>query len=190
MPLPRAPMRLMRIVGVSILVAGLAACGPVTRLESPDPAAVPTGPIEARGAGATGPIVELGSGEALGTAWRYAIYPSEDGWCTQLETADLTSTGCGEILPEGDDAFGGVVRGGGDGTQLSVVEGLVSDETATVWLIADGGTGRRIPAMLMPLDEAGLDAQAFLGFAPADMNVTHVMAVAWNGRVLQTYELP
>jgi hypothetical protein len=42
----------------------------------------------------------------------------------------------------------------------------------------------------MALDDAGLDGHAFVGIAPADANVTHVMAVKMNGEILQTFELP
>ena len=72
---------------------------------------------------------------------------------------------------------------------LSVVEGFASEQTATVWLISED-QGVRLPAMLMSLEEVGLEGSAFLGILPADMRVTHVMAVAFNGQVLETYELP
>ena len=58
----------------------------------------------------------------------------------------------------------------------------------TVWII-DEQLGR-IPATLMPLDEAGLTGQAFVGFMPPDGTATHIQAVALSGEILATYELP
>jgi len=178
----------MRPAAAALLLGLLGAACAVTTVETPDPASIPSGPIEAQGARATGPIVELDSGEAFGTGWRYAIYPSDDDWCTQLETVDLVTTGCGDLLPSGDGAFGSVAQGSSEATGVHVIEGTVTEETATVWLI--GENNLRMPALLMPLDDAGLEGHAFLGFAPADATPTHVMAVKLNGEVLETYELP
>jgi hypothetical protein len=170
-----------------LVVAGLVSACAIATVETPDPAAIPTGSLEVRGPEPTGPVVEVGSDNTLGYGWRYAVYPSDDGWCTQLETGIVTTTGCGEILPAGGRAFGSVAVGdplpGGE----TIVDGITSPETATVWLIADAG---RLPATLMSLEEAGLDGQAFVGFLPPDVAITHVMAVAFNGEVLETYELP
>ena len=47
-----------------VVLAGLAGCS-VASVETPDPAAIPTGSLEAAVAAATGPIVELGSGVML-----------------------------------------------------------------------------------------------------------------------------
>jgi hypothetical protein len=165
----------------------LAGCTAV-RVETPDPAAVPDGPLEAQGEEATGPVVELGSGVNEGLGWRYAIYPSEDGWCTQLETAAVTASGCGDILPADDRAFGSVGRGSALTGGVIPVEGIVTAETATVWLVNEAGF--RMPAKLMPLEDAGLEGQAFVGFVPPDVTISHVQAVAISGEVLETYELP
>jgi hypothetical protein len=43
----------------------------------------------------------------------------------------------------------------------------------------------------MPLSEAGLEGGvAFVGIVPTGTEVTHVMAVRFNGEVLGTRELP
>lgn len=169
-----------------VLLAGLVGCS-VASVETPDPAAIPSGSLEARGPAATGPIVELGSDVTLDHGWRYAVYPSDDGWCTQLETGASTTTGCGEILPEEGQAFGSVGTNDPTPEAVTIVEGITAAETATVWLIAENG---RVPATLMSLEPAGLNGQGFVGFAPPGVTVTHVMAVAINGEVLETYELP
>jgi len=170
---------LLAALGVAVLA--LAGCQ-IVQVETPHPAAIPSGSLEADGPAAIGPVVELGSGSTAGIGWRFAIFESDDGWCMQLETQAVTQTGCGQIPPEEGDAFGAVSQSG------SIVHGVASEETATVFLIID--SLGRVPATLMALDDAGLEGHAFVGTAPADANVTHVMAVKLNGEILQTYELP
>lgn len=172
---------------VVALGAVLAACT-VTTVETPDPRAIPTGSLQPQADAATGEVVELGQGQALDIGWRYAIYPSEGGWCTQLETSIVTSAGCGDLLPSGDEAFGSVAQGELEPGGVQTVDGIVTSETATVWLIGEGNL--RAPATLMSLEPADLDARAFVGFAPPDVTLTHLQAVAQNGDVLETYELP
>jgi hypothetical protein len=170
------------LAGLLALAVGLLGCDLVA-VDAPDPAAIPSGSIEPEGGVATGPAVEVGSGVSSGIGWRYSVFPSADGWCTQLETQAVTETGCGQIVPEGEPAFGTVSHSG------PVVHGVVSAETATVWLIAEGGS-RVAFATPMPLEEAGLEGQAFVGIAPADATITHLQAYKLNGEVLETYELP
>ena len=43
---------------------------------------------------------------------------------------------------------------------------------------------------MMPLDEAGLSGSAFVGLVPDGRTITHLLAVAENGEILETYELP
>jgi hypothetical protein len=180
-------MGIVRRLGVTALALALAGCT-VTRVETPDPAAVPSGPLEGTVSDATGPVVELGSGTIAGLGWRYSIYPSEDGLCTQLETVEVTAGGCGDLLPAEGKAFGGVGRGQAFANGVIAVEGIVSDETVTVSLTNESGF--RLPAQHFPLDEAGLEGQAFLAFVPPDVVITHVQAIARSGEVLETYELP
>lgn len=172
----------MRAVRAAFGVATLALAGcQVVQVSTPDPAAIPSGSLEAGGPAAIGPIVELGSGSTAGVGWRSAIYESDDGWCLLLETQAGTETDCGEIAPEEDHAFGAISQSG------PMVHGVVSEETATVFLIID--SFGRVPATLMALDDAGLEGHAFVGIAAPDANVTHVMAVKLNGEILETYEL-
>jgi hypothetical protein len=171
-------------MAVAFLIV-LGACA-VTPVETPNPAAVPSGTVRPAGAEPTGDIVELGQGVALDHGWRYSIYPSDEGWCTQLELGGVTSAGCGDPLPAGDDVFGGI--GVGEVAGIQTVEGMVTADTATVWLI--GEDNARAPATLMSLESAGLEHLAFVGFAPPDIALTHLMAVARNGDVLDTVELP
>jgi hypothetical protein len=160
----------------------LAGCQ-IVQVSTPDPAEIPSGSLEAGGPAAIGPVIELGSGISAGVGWRYATFESDDGWCTQLEMQAVTETGCGQILPEEGAAFGTVSHSG------PVVHGVVTAETATVWLIAEDGS-RVAFATLMPLEDAGLEGQGFVGIAAAGTNLTHVMALKLNGEVLETYELP
>lgn len=175
------------IVAGAAMLALLSACS-ATTVETPDPAAIPSGSLVAQDGDATGPIMQLGSSNAQGVGWRYAIYPSGDAWCTQLEMASETSTSCGNLLPSGDAAFGSVgVRG--DAGRPEMIEGIASEETVTIWLI-ENESQRRFPATLMPLDPAGLDGVAFVGIPPDEMTVTHVQAMARSGEILETSELP
>jgi hypothetical protein len=173
----------MRRAAALLLAVVVAGCTDPPAV-SVDPAAVPSASLVARGEEpATGAIIELGSGTTQGIGWRYSIYESASGWCRQLETASATSVRCGDPLPADDAAFGGVSSGGGP------VEGTVSEEVATVWLV-DARSSARVPAQMLTLEEAGLPGSAFIGFAPEDLQVSHLQAVALSGEILQTYELP
>ena len=178
--------------GLLILVlAGAGGCGLTTiaTAEAPDPEAIPSGPPSPAGDEATGPVVEVGSGRVSGIGWRYVVYESAGGVCTQFETIELTSTGCGSLLPEEGRAFGAVGSLESQPGGIRPIEGIVTSEIFTVWLVDESSTGR-VPAILMPLEPAGLDAQAFVGFAPEGMTVTHLLALRMNGEILETYELP
>ena len=173
-----------RVLLLALLIA-LAECALVRDVE-PDPAAIPAGPLEALGGEATGPIIELGSGRTLGVGWRYSIYESDEGWCTQLETGTVTSTSCGPLAP-GDSVFGGVgFSGASDGP--APIEGIVSAEVAEVWI--EHSTGERFETTLMSLAAAGLDHKAFVGFGPENVPVISVTALDADGNVLETYDLP
>jgi hypothetical protein len=172
---------------VAFLVGAFAAgCG-IATVEQPDPAEIPEGPLEVTGPDATGPIVELGRGRTLGIGWRYAIYPSADGWCTQLELTSFSSSGCGDLLPPEGSAFGSVGSGApSDGP--TPVEGIVRAAVAEVWLVAS--SGQRIETTLMPLTEAGLEGKAFVGFAPAASTPSSLVAIDDDGQEMETFDLP
>ena len=180
----------IRAVAVAaILLAVLGACT-AAQVETPDPAAIPSGEPVARGGEPTGPVTVLGSGESSpGIGWRYLIYESADGWCTELQMSEVTSTGCGpDLLPAEGDHIGSAGALAPLESGVTPVEGVVSNDIVTVMII-DEERGR-LPATLMPLDDAGLEGKAFLGFMPADGTPTHIQAVAISGEILQTYELP
>ena len=174
-------------VGAILLVA-LAACT-VTRVEETDPAAVPSGEPVALGGEPTGPVTLLGSGGPSELGWRYIIYESADGWCTELQMAERTSTSCGpDLLPANGDSIGSAGALDPLESGITPVEGVVTNDIVTVWIV-DEERGR-VRAPLMPLDDAGLEGQAFLGFTPPDWTPTHILALAMSGEILQTYELP
>jgi hypothetical protein len=176
-------MRVRALLVAAIVL--LVACQPaeVEETPTPDPAAIPSGSPAALGATATGPITELGSGVMAGLGWRLLAYPTDSGWCTQLETAASTVTDCTGVVTDEERAFGSVSRSG------RVVHGIVTPDATTVWLVVNNTP--TVPAILMPLSEAGLDGGvAFVGIAPTGAEVTHVMAVRLNGEVLGTEELP
>ena len=177
--------RIGRMAAAACMALALVAC-------SDAPPAVTPSPTDAflvpQGREASGPVEELSEGEAFESTWRYGIYPTDDGPCLQLDLDGRVSARCDDLLPDDDAAFGTVGVVTSETTGATFVEGIASEAVATVWLIA--GDQSRVPALLVPLAESGVDAQAFLGAATADARLTHVMAVAFNGEVLQTYELP
>ncbi len=141
---------------------------------------------------AVGPVTEVGSGRTLGIGWRYAIYDTADGICTQLELASLSSGTCGSLplISEGS-VFGGVGANGGPGAASespSPVDGIVSSQVAAVWI--ETASGGRIAATLMPLAGAGHDATAFVGFVPAGETATGVVATDAAGELVETFDLP
>ena len=160
---------------VTMVVAGCAE-------DAPDgsPTASPTPAVS---------FTQVGDGSVLESEWTYGVGMDGDAWCTRLEVAGTSSSRCGDLMPAGEDAFGEIGHGPDAYSAAQAVEGIVTVDAATVWLIGDRGE-YRIPARLMPLDEVGLDAQGFVGFAQADVTLTHLMAVRFNGEVLETYELP
>lgn len=170
---------------VAAALAVCAACTP-TAVVTPDPAAIPTGPIEP--SDATGPVVILGSNVMEGRGWRSVIYPSGDGWCLMLDTSSVSAAECGDLVPGEDEVFGTWSADTDLGGGVTAIHGVVSDEVATVWLVLESGA--RAPAQMLPLDEAGLDGTAFLRLVPPGVVVTHLMAVAMSGEILDTIELP
>lgn len=165
----------IRLCSALLLGLVLASCSGPEASATPSPSASLTG---------------VGDGMVLESEWRYAVGDAHGGWCTRLDVAETSSSRCGDLLPSDDRAFGELGHGPDAYTDAQVVEGFVTDDVATVWLIGQRGQ-YRIPAVLMPLDEVGLeDVQAYVGFASADVTLTHVQALALNGEVLETIELP
>ena len=174
-----------------LLLVVMTGCG-IARLDGgPDAAEIPGGPVEAIGAEAIGPVSEVGTGRTLGIGWRYAIFESNDGICTQLELSSQTNTGCGPppLLAEGS-VIGWISDGGGPDPDAGPrpYDGVVSSDVAEVWLRTE--SGGRIATTLMSLAEAGIDGKAFVGFAPGDQSVTGVVAVDADGEELETFDLP
>jgi hypothetical protein len=179
----------MRAVALALVMA-LAACGstapgPTELGASPTPADAflrPQGPEEA-----TGPVEELRSGTAFDTDWRLGIYPTADGWCIQLSVVGLVSARCGDPEPDADAVFRSVATQTSEATGATVVDGIVSEQVATVWLVA--ANQQRVPAMLASLEGQGIEGQAFVGLMPPGLEVTHLQAVALNGAILETVDL-
>lgn len=137
---------------------------------------------------ATGPITVIGAGVVDGLRWRYSVYQSADGWCTQLELGDGSGgAGCGVVL-ELPDGMLVELTGQGSGTgQPDQFEGLAAAEVDEIWLV--GGDGTRYPATLMDLGPAAPDLQAFLAFVPAGTNPVSLTALDSNGDVVETIDL-
>jgi len=177
----------LRTAVVATLLGGLiGGCG-LTRVQEPDPGEIPDGPLQAMN-DATGPITEVGRGRSLGVGWRYLVYESADGFCTQLDTSGMSGSGCGEALLAADAVFGMVGSVMSDGSTPVVVDGVVSSDVAEVLVTLAGG--RRVEATLMSLESAGLDGQAFVAFAPAGAAVEAATAIDDAGEVLEVHDLP
>jgi hypothetical protein len=152
---------------------------------TPEPTA--DGFLEPQGDEATGPLVEVGSGDAFDTPWRYGIYPTEAGWCTQIEVTGTVTSHCEDVLPVADAAFGAIGQEPSEAAGTEAVDGVVIGEIVTVWLVFE--TGARLPATMMSLEEAGLEEKAFVGVVPPDETVTHLQALALSGEILETVDL-
>jgi hypothetical protein len=179
----------VRLAAFLVVASALAACGVVRVEGQPDSAAIPGGPLQAVGAEATGRIVEIGSGRTLGVGWRYAMYESADGICTQLELASYTTAGCGPLPLVAQESVFGRAGSGGTGEPDSPVpyDGIVSRDVVDVWLVTE--SGQQLATTLMSLAEAGHDASAFVGFAPPGEAVTGAVAVDGEGQVIETFDL-
>ena len=159
-------MRRSRIGVVAIGMTLVACAFPGLEPErEPPPAGMPR-PI--------GPVVEIGTGEFEGVAWRYSIYESTHGICTRLEAGDAgTSEACGGVIAGGPEPIALV----GVGTTTdgpSHVEGHVSDEVAGVWIETHAGS---VAATLMSLAPVGLDGQAFIAYVPRHWRMRDAVAV-------------
>jgi hypothetical protein len=177
-----------RAAALAITALAAAGCG-LASVETADPAAIPTGEPVAHGATATGPIAVLAADRTSGVGWRLLMYESAEGHCLQFEVTQVAEAGCGDLLPDEGRAFGSVSSGGASDVGPNPVHGIVAADIAAVWLV-DEGDGIRVQARLVPLDEAGLEGNAFVGFAPQGGTITHVEAVRAGGEVAETYELP
>ncbi len=180
--------RVSRAIGGFVLSASVVGCTTVSRIESPDPGSIPSGDPVAHGGEATGPVTVLASDRVMGIGWRLSIYESAEGECLQFETAELAEAGCGDLLPQGDATFGSVSASDAE-AEFRPVHGIVRAGVATVFLI-DSETQQRVPAMLVPLDEAGMEGQAFIGFQPEGWTITDLQALELSGEIVETYELP
>ena len=109
---------------------------------------MPTGEPVAIGGDATGPVTLIGEGQASGLGWRYVVYETAEGWCTELQLVEVTSTGCGSIPPPDGDVFGSVNVGEPLANGATPVDGIVSDDLHG--LGPRGGDGQPLPAAALP----------------------------------------
>ncbi len=184
--LPR-PDRLLAIAASALVLAG---CWAAQVQQPPDRGQIPDGPAVAPPGmpEPVGPVTEIGRGRSLGIGWRYLIYESVDGTCTTLETGNGASSACGGDV---ETAVPLMVNGISSSTQdPHIVDGLVSDDVAEVWL--EGPGGNRLQAVLMPLARAGLEGQVFVAFVPRDVSYDSVVALDATGEVAarEPLELP
>lgn len=176
----------MRTIGLVVLALALVGCSGLDRM--PTPAPTPTGdPFEQpQGDPASGPVVEVGAGSAFETPWRYAMYPTDEAWCVQIEAGGAVDARCDDVLPADGEVLGSIGVRTAAGNGATVVDVVATTEVATVWLVT--GPAGRVPAVGMPPPDA-IDGQAWVGVLPGDLTLTHVQAVGFNGQVLETVDL-
>lgn len=142
---------------------------------APDPAVPP--PV---GPEPIGPVIIIGQGIVPGGApWRYSVYESRDGWCTQLETGQGGQTNCGVSfdIPQGRHV---VLGGGGSATGIrDSYEGLASTEVAEVWLEGPGEV--RVATALMEPGPVGKEVRVFVAFVPARTPISWIVAFDESG---------
>jgi len=158
------------------------------RVEEPNPGEIPAGqPAAISGAPEPiGPIVEIGRGRSLGFGWRYVVYESTDGVCTQLELAGGGGSGCGSILPPAGEVFGSI-GSGSSSSGPTTVEGMVTADVASVRVQLVNGGG--VDVVMMSLEPAGLTGKAFVGIAHVGTEVESITALGEDGEVIETFEL-
>jgi hypothetical protein len=172
-----APVRLSAAVS-TLLAVGLAGCGLLGPEVRPvDPVGNMPQPI--------GPKVEIGRGESLGIAWRYVVYQSDVGICTEVQLGSGgSSSSCGGAPPgQGQAGSAIALMGISSGTgSPTTIEGFATDEVEEVWIeLTDGD---RVPATLMALAPAGVDGQVWLAYVPAGRLLQQVVAIGADGDVL------
>ena len=132
-----------------------------------------------------GPKIEIGRGESLGIAWRYVVYQSDVGPCTEVQLGSGGSnSSCGGAPPNPGQAGSSIaLMGIGTGTASpTTIEGFATDEVEEVWIeLADGD---RVPATLMALAPAGMDGQVWLAYVPEGRLLQQVVAIGPDGDVL------
>lgn len=138
-----------------------------------------------------GPVIELGSGEMLGTRWRFVTFQSRMGSCTSLETAGGSGGGisCGGglgTLPPGQ-AVSLASMGSGTGMP-TVMDGAAAGDVAAV--MVETRDGARFPAALMSLAPVDREGQVFVVFLPADRAPARIVAFDAAGNQLGHEEVP
>ena len=161
----------MRRIGLLLPMLVLAGCG-LLPMGGPQPV------IE--GLERSGPTIELGRGTTMGVEWRYSVYPSNIGWCTQVDHEHGGGSACGgQLMVTGPLTL----TGGGAGSNIpNYVEGIASDDVAAVW--AERADGERAPAILMSLAPARFEGQMVIAWFSPDEDWESLVALAADGTEL------
>ncbi len=130
---------------------------------------------------ATGPVVQVARGSGAGSQFRLAAYRSAQGYCLWFAWQDGTSDGCG-ALPQ-DDAVGGPIFGLIQAGHKPAAPGYLAGFAApdVVAIRAESARGGRAEALVLDLDEAGIDAKTFLVFLPTGFAADSVVALDADG---------
>jgi hypothetical protein len=169
------------------LAFAMAGCA-IARVEEADVGEIPDGPPTVVGGGfePISDIFVVGTGRTNGVGWRYSAFESTEGWCTQFETARFASSGCGDFDEPADSPFR-TIGIGESGAGFLVVDGVVTSDVEQVWI--ETAAHGRLPAQLLALRPAGMDAQAFVVITSDAVRPVRAIAIGADGQVLETAEL-
>lgn len=173
-----AAMSALARAGLIVIVLGIGGCGflPTDPQRMPEEVVDPERDLQP-----IGPVVELGRGRFGGLAWRYVVYQSRIGTCTQLDWEEgAGGRSCGGEFGQTGDGSAMALMSVARGTDTpTTVEGITTEDVAAVWMEhADGG---RTPATLMPLEPLGLPGRVFLAIVAEGIDVTRAVALDEHG---------
>jgi hypothetical protein len=141
-----------------------------------NPSLIGMNPIDA-----TGPVIQLAHGNAAESQFRLVAYRSAQGYCLGFAWQGGSGDGCG-ALPQ-DDAAGGAAFGFTlahlDPAVPGYLAGMVAPDAVAVR--AESARGGHAVALMFDLDEAGIDARAFLVFLPVGFDADSVVAYGADG---------
>jgi len=144
--------------------------------------------VEPMGQAPTGPVMQIATGEVLGGRFHFVVHQTAGGVCSSLDWENGAGSACGALPGDAprSEAFG-MMLFGGDGVTQNVT-GIVSAEVTDVWIELD--SGERARAVVLPLDAADLEANAFMAFVPVAVGeLVAVLALDGDGDLIERFEM-
>jgi hypothetical protein len=138
---------------------------------------------------ASGPVVQAATGTAYGSPFRLLAYQS-GGHCLWFSYRDVLGGGGCSGLPQDDEGGGpdlGMALADRTPSLPGYVYGLLRPGVDRAWV--DGVEGDRVAAEVIPLDLAGIDAQAYLAFFPAEFAPARIVLTDAAGTAIAAYDI-